>query len=99
MQLQGEKVNNCLVKDVPPDLWAMHAEGLRMTASLLRPELRASATTTHLEDVSTGIKLLYIACLGDSFGRCILCEHNTEGRQCESCKRGYYGDATRYDLV
>ncbi|KAI6183632.1 Basement membrane proteoglycan [Aphelenchoides bicaudatus] len=31
----------------------------------------------------------------DSFGRCLLCEHSTEGYHCESCKRGYYGDATR----
>uniref|UniRef100_A0A7E4VZA7 Basement membrane proteoglycan n=1 Tax=Panagrellus redivivus TaxID=6233 RepID=A0A7E4VZA7_PANRE len=31
----------------------------------------------------------------DSYGRCLLCEHNTEGYHCESCKRGYYGDATR----
>ncbi|VDM94872.1 unnamed protein product [Thelazia callipaeda] len=31
----------------------------------------------------------------DSFGRCLLCEHNTEGYHCEQCKRGYYGDATR----
>lgn len=25
--------------------------------------------------------------------RCIRCEHNTEGANCESCKRGFYGDA------
>ncbi|CAJ0931798.1 unnamed protein product, partial [Mesorhabditis belari] len=31
----------------------------------------------------------------DSFGRCLLCEHNTEGVHCERCKKGYYGDATR----
>lgn len=28
----------------------------------------------------------------------LFCEHFTEGRQCESCKKGYYGDATRYVL-
>uniref|UniRef100_A0A0R3RRX5 Basement membrane proteoglycan n=1 Tax=Elaeophora elaphi TaxID=1147741 RepID=A0A0R3RRX5_9BILA len=31
----------------------------------------------------------------DSFGRCLLCEHNTEGYHCEQCKRGFYGDAVR----
>ncbi|CCG28431.1 Basement membrane proteoglycan [Caenorhabditis elegans] len=31
----------------------------------------------------------------DSFGRCLLCEHNTEGTHCERCKKGYYGDATK----
>ncbi|CAI5441954.1 unnamed protein product [Caenorhabditis angaria] len=31
----------------------------------------------------------------DSFGRCLLCEHSTEGTQCERCKKGYYGDATK----
>ncbi|PAV89183.1 hypothetical protein WR25_06183 isoform C [Diploscapter pachys] len=31
----------------------------------------------------------------DSFGRCLLCEHNTEGMHCERCKKGYYGDATK----
>ncbi|KAM3718657.1 Basement membrane proteoglycan [Dirofilaria immitis] len=31
----------------------------------------------------------------DSFGRCLLCEHNTEGYHCEQCKRGFYGDAIR----
>ncbi|KAI6206597.1 Basement membrane proteoglycan [Aphelenchoides besseyi] len=31
----------------------------------------------------------------DSFGRCLLCEHSTEGYHCEACKKGYYGDATR----
>ncbi|KAI1728541.1 immunoglobulin domain-containing protein [Ditylenchus destructor] len=31
----------------------------------------------------------------DSFGRCLLCEHNTEGFHCETCKKGFYGDATR----
>ncbi|CAD5212708.1 unnamed protein product [Bursaphelenchus okinawaensis] len=31
----------------------------------------------------------------DSFGRCLLCEHNTEGFHCEACKKGFYGDATR----
>uniref|UniRef100_A0A915PNI4 Basement membrane-specific heparan sulfate proteoglycan core protein n=1 Tax=Setaria digitata TaxID=48799 RepID=A0A915PNI4_9BILA len=31
----------------------------------------------------------------DSFGRCLLCEHNTEGYHCEQCKRGFYGDAAR----
>ncbi|KAI6230502.1 hypothetical protein M3Y99_01050000 [Aphelenchoides fujianensis] len=31
----------------------------------------------------------------DSFGRCLLCEHSTEGFHCEACKKGYYGDATR----
>ncbi|CAJ0569653.1 unnamed protein product, partial [Mesorhabditis spiculigera] len=31
----------------------------------------------------------------DSFGRCLQCEHNTEGVHCERCKKGYYGDATR----
>lgn len=24
-----------------------------------------------------------------------LCEHNTEGYHCETCKRGFYGEATR----
>uniref|UniRef100_A0A914BVB7 Basement membrane proteoglycan n=1 Tax=Acrobeloides nanus TaxID=290746 RepID=A0A914BVB7_9BILA len=31
----------------------------------------------------------------DSFGRCLLCEHSTEGYHCETCKKGFYGDATR----
>ncbi|KJH47265.1 laminin B [Dictyocaulus viviparus] len=31
----------------------------------------------------------------DSFSRCLLCEHNTEGTHCERCKKGFYGDATR----
>ncbi|VDK56966.1 unnamed protein product [Anisakis simplex] len=31
----------------------------------------------------------------DSFGRCLMCEHSTEGIHCEQCKKGYYGDATR----
>nr|CDJ89925.1 Laminin B type IV and EGF and Immunoglobulin V-set and Immunoglobulin and Immunoglobulin I-set and Laminin G domain containing protein [Haemonchus contortus] len=31
----------------------------------------------------------------DSFGRCLLCEHNTEGTHCERCKKGFYGDATK----
>ncbi|VBB30312.1 unnamed protein product, partial [Acanthocheilonema viteae] len=31
----------------------------------------------------------------DSFGRCLLCEHNTEGYHCEQCKRGFFGDAAR----
>uniref|UniRef100_F1KPK5 Basement membrane proteoglycan n=1 Tax=Ascaris suum TaxID=6253 RepID=F1KPK5_ASCSU len=31
----------------------------------------------------------------DSFGRCLMCEHNTEGYHCEQCKKGFYGDATR----
>lgn len=30
-----------------------------------------------------------------STGECINCNHNTEGRQCERCKRGFYGDARR----
>uniref|UniRef100_A0A1I8AA30 Basement membrane-specific heparan sulfate proteoglycan core protein n=1 Tax=Steinernema glaseri TaxID=37863 RepID=A0A1I8AA30_9BILA len=31
----------------------------------------------------------------DSFGRCLFCEHNTEGVHCEQCKKGFYGVATR----
>ncbi|KAE9418269.1 hypothetical protein Angca_005905, partial [Angiostrongylus cantonensis] len=31
----------------------------------------------------------------DSFSRCLLCEHNTEGMHCERCKKGFYGDATK----
>uniref|UniRef100_A0A1I8BEK1 Laminin EGF-like domain-containing protein n=1 Tax=Meloidogyne hapla TaxID=6305 RepID=A0A1I8BEK1_MELHA len=31
----------------------------------------------------------------DSYGRCIQCEHNTEGFHCEVCKKGYYGQAIR----
>lgn len=31
----------------------------------------------------------------DSFGRCLLCEHSTEGYHCETCKKGFYGNATR----
>uniref|UniRef100_A0A914YQA6 Basement membrane-specific heparan sulfate proteoglycan core protein n=1 Tax=Panagrolaimus superbus TaxID=310955 RepID=A0A914YQA6_9BILA len=31
----------------------------------------------------------------DSYGRCLLCEHSTEGYHCESCKKGYYGNATQ----
>ncbi|VDM70537.1 unnamed protein product, partial [Strongylus vulgaris] len=31
----------------------------------------------------------------DSFGRCLLCEHNTEGTHCERCKKGFYGEATK----
>ncbi|VDL78700.1 unnamed protein product, partial [Nippostrongylus brasiliensis] len=31
----------------------------------------------------------------DSFGRCLLCEHSTEGTHCERCKKGFYGDATK----
>uniref|UniRef100_A0A914WHN0 Basement membrane-specific heparan sulfate proteoglycan core protein n=1 Tax=Plectus sambesii TaxID=2011161 RepID=A0A914WHN0_9BILA len=38
----------------------------------------------------------------DSYGRCLLCEHNTEGEHCETCKRGFYGratDGTPYDCT
>jgi hypothetical protein len=31
----------------------------------------------------------------DSVGRCLECEHFTEGYHCERCKPGHYGDATR----
>ncbi|KAI8483367.1 Ubiquitin carboxyl-terminal hydrolase 30 [Branchiostoma belcheri] len=30
----------------------------------------------------------------DNFGRCLYCQHNTEGDQCEQCVMGYFGDAT-----
>ncbi|CEF60016.1 Laminin B type IV domain and EGF-like, laminin domain and Low-density lipoprotein (LDL) receptor class A repeat and Immunoglobulin subtype 2 domain and Immunoglobulin subtype domain and Immunoglobulin-like domain and Immunoglobulin I-set domain and Immunoglobulin-like fold domain and Laminin B, subgroup domain-containing protein [Strongyloides ratti] len=30
----------------------------------------------------------------DSYGRCLFCEHNTEGFHCETCKKGFYGNAT-----
>uniref|UniRef100_A0A183CLT8 Basement membrane proteoglycan n=1 Tax=Globodera pallida TaxID=36090 RepID=A0A183CLT8_GLOPA len=35
----------------------------------------------------------------DSYGRCILCEHNTEGFHCELCKKGFYGNSTKRDAV
>ncbi|XP_049267535.1 basement membrane-specific heparan sulfate proteoglycan core protein-like isoform X2 [Rhipicephalus sanguineus] len=28
-------------------------------------------------------------------GRCLNCQHNTDGPSCEMCKRGFYGDARR----
>ncbi|XP_075540322.1 terribly reduced optic lobes isoform X26 [Dermacentor variabilis] len=28
-------------------------------------------------------------------GRCLNCQHNTDGPSCETCKRGFYGDARR----
>lgn len=31
----------------------------------------------------------------DQFGRCLNCQHNTQGERCEQCAAGYYGDATR----
>ncbi|XP_069730950.1 basement membrane-specific heparan sulfate proteoglycan core protein isoform X7 [Phaenicophaeus curvirostris] len=30
-----------------------------------------------------------------SFGHCLNCQHNTEGPQCEKCKPGFFGDATK----
>ncbi|UYV67717.1 HSPG2 [Cordylochernes scorpioides] len=30
-----------------------------------------------------------------STGDCLSCQHNTEGRQCERCRRGFFGDARR----
>uniref|UniRef100_A0A8C8S4Q0 Heparan sulfate proteoglycan 2 n=1 Tax=Pelusios castaneus TaxID=367368 RepID=A0A8C8S4Q0_9SAUR len=29
------------------------------------------------------------------FGHCLNCQHNTEGSQCNKCKPGFFGDATR----
>ncbi|XP_052648523.1 LOW QUALITY PROTEIN: basement membrane-specific heparan sulfate proteoglycan core protein [Harpia harpyja] len=29
------------------------------------------------------------------FGHCMNCQHNTEGPQCEKCKPGFFGDATK----
>ncbi|KAM8989962.1 basement membrane-specific heparan sulfate proteoglycan core protein isoform 10-T10 [Ara ararauna] len=29
------------------------------------------------------------------FGHCLNCQHNTEGPQCEKCKPGFFGDATK----
>ncbi|XP_054251094.1 basement membrane-specific heparan sulfate proteoglycan core protein [Indicator indicator] len=30
-----------------------------------------------------------------AFGHCLNCQHNTEGPQCEKCKPGFFGDATK----
>ncbi|XP_017695209.1 PREDICTED: basement membrane-specific heparan sulfate proteoglycan core protein-like [Lepidothrix coronata] len=29
------------------------------------------------------------------FGHCLNCQHNTEGPQCEKCRPGFFGDATK----
>lgn len=62
-------------------------------------------TTTTTTSTTTTIKIQETIdpkcfCNGHSYtctcsGYCYDCEHNTEGRMCERCKPGFYGDATR----
>ncbi|CAN7986822.1 unnamed protein product [Ixodes hexagonus] len=55
-------------------------------------------TGSYLGECTQGV--LPCNCNGHStscdqqYGRCLNCQHNTDGPNCGSCKRGYYGNAT-----